>query len=213
MTAMISQLDAKIGQFVAALEKTGQRTNTLIIFTSDNGGIESLQNAYAGTVGDSPLNNENDPLRDQKAQFYEGGIRVCAFANWPGRLTPRKFTTPMHAVDWLPTLAALTGYAPKTDLHWDGLNQWPARAGTVTNTAPRTIYIAMPNARALRHGDWKLIHSAKGPPQLFHLSADPYETTDLAKTEPAKLTELERLLAEHYAKDNQKLPEDLAGFP
>ena len=212
MAAMISQLDAKIGQFVAALDKTGQRTNTLLIFTSDNGGIKSLKNAYAGTVGDSPLNSENDPLRGQKAQLYEGGIRVSAFANWPGRLTPRKFTTPMHAVDWLPTLAALTGYEPKTDLRWDGLNQWPALTGAVTNPAPRTIYIALPNSRALRHGDWKLIHPAKGPPQLVHLAPDPYETTDLAKSEPAKLTELEKLLAEQYAKDNQKLPEDLAGF-
>ncbi len=71
----------------------------------------------------------------------------------------------------------------------------------------------MPNARALRHGDWKLIHSTKGPPQLFHLAPDPYEASDLAKSEPAKLTELEKLLAEQYAKDNQKLPEDLGGFP
>ncbi len=212
MAAMISQLDAKIGQFVAALDKTGQRTNTLLIFTSDNGGIKSLKNAYAGTVGDSPLNSENDPLRGQKAQLYEGGIRVPAFANWPGRLTPRKVTHPMHAVDWFPTLAALTGYEPKSDLQWDGLNQWPALTGAVTNPAPRTIYIALPNSRALRHGDWKLIHPAKGPPQLFHLAPDPYETTDLAKSEPAKLTELEKLLAEQYAKDNQKLPEDLAGF-
>ncbi len=76
MAAMVSQLDAKIGQFVSALERTGQRDNTLIIFTSDNGGIESLKNAYAGNVPDSPLNSENDPLRGQKATLYEGGTRV-----------------------------------------------------------------------------------------------------------------------------------------
>ncbi len=67
MAAMVSQIDAKIGQFVAALEKTGQRDNTLILFTSDNGGIESLKNAHAGDVPDSPRNSENDPLRGQKA--------------------------------------------------------------------------------------------------------------------------------------------------
>ncbi len=81
MAAMVSQLDAKIGQFVKALEETKQRDNTLIIFTSDNGGIESLKNAYVGKVPDSPLNSENDPLRAGKATLYEGGTRVCAFAN------------------------------------------------------------------------------------------------------------------------------------
>ncbi len=57
---MVSQLDDKVGQFIELLEKTGQRDNTLVIFTSDNGGIESLKNAYVGKVGDSPLNSEND---------------------------------------------------------------------------------------------------------------------------------------------------------
>ncbi len=60
MAAMVSQIDAKVGQFVEALQRTGQSENTLIIFTSDNGGIESLKNAYAGEVPDSPFNSEND---------------------------------------------------------------------------------------------------------------------------------------------------------
>lgn len=213
LAAMVSQLDEKIGQFVAALEKTGQRQNTLIVFTSDNGGIESLKNAYAGNVGHSPLNSENDPLRGQKATLYEGGIRVCAFANWPGHLSPRKLSTPMHVVDWLPTLAALTGYQSKTNLQWDGLNQWPALTGNPASAGPRTIYIALPKARALRHGDWKIIQPAQGAPQLFNLAMDPYEKADLASIEAAKLAELHKLLASEHAKDNPKLPEDLAGFP
>jgi arylsulfatase A-like enzyme len=87
---MVTQLDAKIGAFVAALERTGQREKTLIIFTSDNGGIESLQNAYVGDVPHSPFNSENDPLRGQKNTLYEGGTRVCAFAHWSGKLKPSK---------------------------------------------------------------------------------------------------------------------------
>jgi arylsulfatase A-like enzyme len=211
---MISQLDAKIGQFVAELDKTGQRENTLILFTSDNGGIESLKNDYVGTVGHSPLNSENDPLRGQKNTLYEGGIRVCAFAHWPGKLAPQKFRTPMHVVDWFPTIASLVGYESKEDLKWDGINQWPALTGAVKSREDRTIYIAMQNgARAVRHGDWKLIVAADGKTQLFDLASDPYEKKDLASAEPARVTDLEKLVAEHKAKDNPKLPEDLVGLP
>jgi len=214
LAAMVSQLDAKIGQFVAALEKSGQRENTLIVFTSDNGGIESLRNAYVAHVGHSPLNSENDPLRGQKNTLYEGGIRVCAFANWPGKLGPRKCTTPMHAVDWFPTIASLVGFEPNADLKWDGINQWPTLSDSRITNAPRTIYIAMQNGgRALRHGDWKLIVSPAGETQLFNLAQDPHEKTDLATSQMRKVAELQTLLAEQRAKDNPKLPEDLIGFP
>ena len=211
MAAMIAQLDAKIGQLVTTLEKTGQRETTLIIFTSDNGGIESLKNHYVGTVGHSPLNSENDPLRAQKNTLYEGGIRVCAFANWPAKLKPQKFATPMHAVDWLPTVASLAGFETKAELKWDGINQWPALMGAPIDPSPRTIYIAMSNGRALRHGDWKLVAPGKGEPQLFNLAADPYEKADRAAAEPAKLAELQTLLTAQRAKDNPELPADLVG--
>lgn len=212
LAAMVSQLDAKIGQLVAAVEETGQRDNTLIVFTSDNGGIESLKNAYVGKVGDSPLNSENDPLRGQKATLFEGGTRVCAFANWPGKLAPRKHAHPMHAVDWLPTIASLVGYEAKTDLKWDGLNQWPALLGKVEKPEPRTIYIAANNGQSLRHGDWKLIQTKKGDEQLFNIAVDPYEKNDLAKKEPEKVAELQKLLAAQKALDEPKIPADLAGF-
>lgn len=213
MAAMVSQMDAKIGEFITALEQTGQRENTLLIFTSDNGGVESLKNAYVGKVGHSPLNSENDPLRGEKNTLFEGGTRVCAFANWPGKLTPQKFTTPMHAVDWLPTLSSLAGYEAKADLQWDGINQWPALTGSATNREPRTIYIAMKNAHSLRHGDWKLIQTGKGQPMLFNIASDPYEKMDLAKTETEKVIELQKLMAEQQAKDDPMLPEDLKDMP
>lgn len=213
MAAMVSQLDAKIGQLVAALDRTGQRDNTLIAFTSDNGGIESLKNAYVGQVADSPLNSENDPLRGQKAQLYEGGTRVCAFANWPGRLAPRKLTTPMHVADWFPTIAHLVGYQPATDLHWDGVDQWPALTGERSDAPPRTIYIAIKNGQSVRHGDWKLIAMAKKAPELFHIAADPYEQTDLASSQPDRVSELMKILTAERAKDVDELPADLAGLP
>lgn len=214
LAAMVSQLDAKVGQLVAAVEKAGQRNNTLIIFTSDNGGIESLKNAYAGKVPDSPLNSENDPLRGQKNTLYEGGTRVCAFANWPGTLRPRKMTTPMHAVDWFPTIAAITGIKPTADLKWDGVNQWDRLIGADGTAPDRAIYIAMQGgARSLRLGDWKIIRPARGKAELYNIAADPFEKKNLANDEPARLKDLQARLAAEHSKDNPLMPEDLKGLP
>jgi arylsulfatase A-like enzyme len=209
LAAMVSQLDAKIGQLIDALERTGQRSNTLVVFTSDNGGIESLKNAYAGTVGHSPLNSENDPLRGQKDQLYEGGIRVCAFANWPGKLAPRKVTAPLHAVDWFPTFAGLAGLKP--DPAWDGVDRWAALNGA--EAAPRTIYVAKKQTRCLIHGRWKLIETPKGTKELYDLEADPYEKRDLAAEQADVVADLSARLAAERAKDLAALPDDLRGLP
>jgi arylsulfatase A-like enzyme len=213
MAAMVSQLDAKIGRFVEALERTGQRENTLILFTSDNGGIESLKNAYIGDVGDSPLNSENDPLRGQKGTLYEGGVRVCAFANWPGRLKPGRYARPMHAVDWFPTVAALVGYSPATDLKWDGVSQWAALTGAGPSERPQGLYIAKKGGQALRHGDWKLILESKAGPQLFHIATDPYETSNVAADHPEMVVDLKKRLEAHRMRDDPQLPVDLQGLP
>lgn len=213
LAAMTSQLDDKIGEFVAALERSGQRENTLIVFTSDNGGIESLKNAYVGDVGDSPLNSENDPLRGQKNTLYEGGVRVCAFANWPGRLPEGKHDEPMHIVDWFPTLAALTGYRADGDLAWDGVDQWGALTRERGDSQERDIYIAMQGGRTLRRGEWKLIVKADGNRELFNLATDPYERRDLALSEPQRVAELAQRLEKQHALDNPELPSDLQGLP
>lgn len=213
MAAMVSQVDAKVGEFIAALEETGQRENTLIIFFSDNGGIESLNNAYVGNVPHSPLNSENDPLRGQKGTLYEGGTRVCAFANWPGTLKPQKLTTPMHCVDWLPTIATLVGYEFPAELKLDGVSQWRSLTGEEVAREPRTIYIALPGRRSVRHGDWKLIVSDRGTPELFNIAADPYEKTNLFDREPERVAELQKLLDAEHAKDEPNLPADLKGVP
>jgi arylsulfatase A-like enzyme len=213
MAAMVSQLDAKIGEFVHALERTGQRERTLIVFTSDNGGIESLENAYVGKVPHSPLNSENDPLRGQKRTLYEGGIRVCAFANWPGTLRPGKVNAPMYVGDWLPTVAALVGAKTQGDPGWDGLDRWEVLTGKVESPAPRTIYIAHPEGQALLHGDWKIVRHKKGAPEVFDLGKDPYEKRNLALVVPDKLKELSTLLDAQVVKDSPVVPADLAGLP
>jgi len=213
LAAMISQLDAKIGEFVAALDRTGQRERTLIVFTSDNGGIEGLKNAYVGEVPDSPFNSENDPLRGQKNTLFEGGIRVCAFVNFPGVLAPGTVTAPVYVGDWLPTIAGLAGFRPAVDPRWDGLDRWAVIRGDASAPTVRTIYIAHPQGQALIRGDWKLIRGKKGRRQLFHLGSDPYEQHDRAAAEPDRLEEMTALLDAEGAADEPALPADLAGLP
>jgi arylsulfatase A-like enzyme len=135
---------------------------------------------------------------------------VCAFANWPSKLKPRKHTAPMHAVDWFPTIAALAGFESHEDLHWDGLNQWPALSGAVPGDAERAVYIAMKGGQSLHQGEWKLIRTAKST-ELFHLSVDPYEQKECAKDHPTVAARMLRTLELQLAMDNPNLPEDLRG--
>jgi arylsulfatase A-like enzyme len=209
LAAMVSQLDAKVGEMISALERTEQRNNTLIVVMSDNGGIESLKNAYVGNVPDSPLNSENDPLRGQKGTLYEGGIRVCAFANWPSRWKPRKHTSPMHAVDWFPTIASLCGYQPKSNLNWDGIDQSKTLTGELPADAARDIYIAYKSGSVVISKGWKLISTGNAKLELFHLAIDPFEKNDLASREPHKRKELQAILDKHRSLDQTEIPSDL----
>jgi arylsulfatase A-like enzyme len=212
LAAMVSQLDDSLGRFAAALDETGQRGDTLVIFTSDNGGIESLKNAYVGDVADSPLNSENDPLRGQKGTLYEGGVRVCAFANWPGTLAPRRCTGMIHAADWFPTIAGLVGWRPPEALAWDGINRWATIVGR-GDDRPRPLCIVHPSGRAVFDGPWKLIARPKKPPELYDLAADPSERRNLAADHPDVAARLQAMATEDASRDVTELPADLRAVP
>ncbi len=202
VAASISHLDDAIGRIVAALDRTGLRENTLLIFTSDNGGPK---NAAGGEYGgkykkQTGLLSDNGPLRGWKSETYEGGVLVPAFINWPAKFKPRTENAVISALDWLPTLAALTGFAVKPEMKLDGQNIWPVLTGESAG-GPRTLYWKTSKQSAVRVGDWKLVQTKGGDPQLFNLRDDPYEKTDLAAKEPEKVKELRKALKEQERSD------------
>lgn len=203
--AYTTHMDDAIGRILQAVERTGQRESTLVIFTSDNGSFPSWSNrAYPGSFPDCPRLGSNLPYRGYKGQLYEGGIRVPTCVNWPGTLESAKVDAPIHIVDWMPTLTKLASYEPEGDLKWDGIDIWPWVTGQSRKTTPRTLYWKFTRGRAaVRHGDWKLILPDK---ELFNLASDPYEKQNVAPTEPNRVADLlERL------KQAQKL--DVASRP
>lgn len=202
--ACIMHLDDDIGRIVAALDKAGKRDNTLLVFTSDNGGSWAGNNDTKYPADDYPegkLPANNKPLRGQKGELYEGGIRVPCIVSWPGKLKAAKIEQPVQIIDWMPTLCELAGFTPNRDLKWDGIDIWPWITGEAPSKAPRLLYSVAPGFRAsaLHEGDWKLIvqkGKADQPdkPELFNLAKDPNETTDLAGKLPEKAVELQQKL-------------------
>jgi arylsulfatase A-like enzyme len=199
--AAVSHMDTAIGRIVAALEKSGRRGQTLLIFTSDNGGQRNqpASKEYDGRYPDFPVLGNNRPLRGWKGDVYEGGIRVAGFASWPGTLAPRTVAATTSALDWLPTIAALVGAGARPEARWEGTDIWPLLTGAATTDPPRILYWKTPQNLGLREGDWKLIESRRGtttPPQLFNLAADPLEMNDLATQEPQRVARLRDRLRE-----------------
>ncbi|MFV0445302.1 MAG: sulfatase-like hydrolase/transferase [Planctomycetaceae bacterium] len=207
-SACVMHLDDAVGRIIEAIDAAGKRNSTVVVFTSDNGGswAENNDTRYAGDVYDSgKLVGRNEPLRGQKTQLYEGGIRVPAVVNWPGTLPSSQVQTPIHIADWMPTFSALAGYQPDQDLNWDGRNVWPQISGQ-SSSEERTLYWVgtASKSKAVRVGDWKLIVQNPGPKQtveLFNLADDPSETVELATTQPDRVRLLLQTLQSVSASD------------
>lgn len=206
--ACIIHLDAMVGRIVETLKRTGHEKDTMLVFTSDNGGSTAENNDTKYPSDGYPegsLPGNNAPLRGKKGDVYEGGIRVPTLAFWPGELAPGHFDSPAHIVDWMPTLCGLAGHVPGQNLKWDGWDLWPLLTGSEV-PEPRRLYWQGPNfkSKAVRVGDWKLVSILKGKEwkeELFDLARDPNEAKDLADAEPTKLKELQNALAEFEAGD------------
>lgn len=207
--AAVTHLDDGVGRIVEALQRTGLRENTLIVFSSDNGGQQNWsapETQYNGRYAAHTTLGNNRPLRGWKGDPYEGGIRVPAFVNWPGRIPAgRVFETPTHVVDWLPTLIRAAGGDPAQCGEAEGIDLWATLLGRSTDLPPRLMYWKTPSASALRQGDWKLIqHRGAGRSELFNLEDDPLEKDDLAGKEPKRVGQLSVLLKNLAENDTAK---------
>ncbi len=190
-------VDAAIGRILAALEKRGMSGNTLILFSSDNGGPEGRDGGGRGG-GAQPTGGgaDNGPLRGGKATLYEGGVRVPAVAVWKGKLAPGTVVNEvLHMVDWYPTILELAGAPLAQPLPLDGRDIWPVLAEGEPTPHEELLLNVESKGGALRRGDWKIVvrGSVRGENlevELFNLAKDPGESTDLSQQEPEKVEEL-----------------------
>jgi arylsulfatase A-like enzyme len=197
MAAMVEVMDDNVGRVLDALEANGLAKDTIVIFTSDNGG-----NMYDVADGTTPTNNE--PLRSGKGNNYEGGVRIPLIVRWPGVTRPGSVNpSVISTVDHFPAILQMTGQKLRPQDHRDGVSYVPALEGKpfdrgpticdFTHFVPATMNI--PNSW-IRSGDWKLLRFwFDGPGQtdryeLYNLKDDIGETKNLASAYPEKVATL-----------------------
>lgn len=188
--AMVRALDRSVGRVTQALKDEGLDQNTVVVFTSDNGA--------PGYIG---LPDNNKPFRGWKLTYFEGGVRVPYFAQWPGHIKAGStLDARVSSLDLLPTFAAAAGAELPKDRVYDGVNLLPYLAGQITTPPHDTIFYRDGSYKMVIDKGWKLQSSERPRKEwLYHLDADPTEQVNLAEKEPARRAELEKLLADHDA--------------
>lgn len=188
--AMIRALDRGVGRVLDALRENGLEDDTVVIFTSDNGG--------AGYIG---LPDVNDPYRGWKITLFEGGIHVPYFVKWPAEIAPgTTVEDPVHHFDVYATAAAAAGAPLPTDRKIDGVDLVPFARGEVEGTTHDRLFWRSGASQSALVNGWKLnVSDPPGRTWLYDLRNDPTEQNDLSNERPDKLAELQAALAAHNA--------------
>ncbi|MHB8897310.1 MAG: sulfatase [Thermoguttaceae bacterium] len=192
---LLEELDQSVGRIAGAVDRAGVASRTLMLFLSDNGGLEHEQNGDIVT--------SNKPLRGEKGTLYEGGIRVPAIARWPGKVpAASQCATPAITTDVYPTLLELASLPAPTNQPLDGVSLATVLENPAAPLARDALHWHLPHyhhsapASAIRRGDWKLIEFFEdGDLELYDLRADPGEQANLATRDPALAKRLQAALA------------------
>ncbi|WP_395749615.1 sulfatase [Prosthecobacter sp.] len=226
--AMLEHFDNQVGRLLEKLDELGLRERTVVVFTSDNGGLSRV--------------TKNAPLREGKGAPYEGGIRVPLIVRWPGKVKAESTSdAPVHAVDFYPTYAALAGATPPAKHGLDGESLMPLleQSGALQRTALHwhmptyTTNFGRTPCAVIREGDWKLIHwfgdyldttgftpddkpygkLVIGPrTELYNVREDISEAHDLAAERPQKAAHLTQALNAWLERTGARRPTQNPGF-
>lgn len=181
---MLTSLDTNVGKLLQALADLGEAENTILVFTSDNGG-ERFSNVW--------------PFTGMKGELLEGGIRVPALVRWPGRIKAGSRSDQVAiSMDWMPTFLAAASAPSDFDAPGDGTSILPQLLGAPS--VPRKLFwmYKANNQAAHRDGDWKYLRLGAYE-HLFNLAQDEHERADLAKREPARFAAMKRAHADWAA--------------
>jgi arylsulfatase A-like enzyme len=202
--ALTESVDDAVGTIMETLEATGVADNTLVIFTSDNGGLKGP--------------TDNSPLRSGKGYAYEGGIRVPLIVRWPGVVQPGTTSDEVvSSVDYMPTIREAIGKSVLPDdstAEIDGKSLVShLKSGGTESLDRQFVHWHFPHYRhppgpysIIRSGDWKLIRWYHGGHELYDLGKDLSEKNDLAESMPDKVKELDAMLTAELTRVGAKLP-------
>ena len=201
---MVTAMDENVGRLLKELDSLGIADNTVVIFTSDNGGLSTL-----GRPG--PTHNVN--MRAGKGWCYEGGIRVPFMVRAPGLKGGRVSETPVVGMDIFPTVLELAGVPLMPEQHVDGVSLVPELKGKALKRD--ALYWHYPHyhgsnwrpGAAIRMGDWKMVRFyEENEDQLFNLATDPAETKNVAQARPKELRALQQRLEAMQKDTDAKIP-------
>lgn len=206
----VEELDFHVGRLLDTIDELDLRKNTLVIFTTDNGPWSNAKVALAKKHNGQIAWGSSGPLREAKGSTYEGGLRVPCIARWPGHVPAKATSDAIFAtIDFMPTFAALTSFKVPSDRIIDGVNQTDLLLGKSQDGARENyIYICQDEIHGVRKGPWKLLKpnrkvhygyvQDKGSKdvELYDLSKDIGEKSNVAADNPEVVTELLRVLSD-----------------